>query len=85
MSLSYLCRKIANIRVHKFLSTTVLLILQDQNDALERFYEIQAELNLVKEKAEQQISQLKENLRLVYGALEESMKKMTPATPLIRI
>ncbi|MCJ8739430.1 hypothetical protein PDJAM_G00046980 [Pangasius djambal] len=54
----------------------------DQKVASERFQEIQTELSLVKETAEQQISQLKENLRLVYEALEESIKKTTPATPL---
>ncbi|XP_047006275.2 myosin phosphatase Rho-interacting protein isoform X5 [Ictalurus punctatus] len=54
----------------------------DQNIASERFQKIQTELNLVKETSEQQISQLKENLRLVYKALEESIKKTMPATPL---
>ncbi|KAF4092632.1 hypothetical protein AMELA_G00023440 [Ameiurus melas] len=54
----------------------------DQIIASERFQKIHTELSLVKETAEQQISQLKENLRLVYKALEESIKKTMPTTPL---
>ncbi|XP_026997526.2 myosin phosphatase Rho-interacting protein-like isoform X2 [Tachysurus fulvidraco] len=54
----------------------------DQKVASERLHEIQTELRLVKETAELQISQLKENLRLVYEALEESLKKMMPTMPM---
>ena len=37
---------------------------------------------MVKEKAEQQIEQLREHLRLAYEALAESMEKETSATSL---
>ncbi|XP_036446187.1 myosin phosphatase Rho-interacting protein-like isoform X2 [Colossoma macropomum] len=54
----------------------------DQRLAIERYQEIQMDHCMVKEKAEQQIEQLREHLRLAYEALAESMEKKTSATAL---
>ncbi|KAL6477118.1 hypothetical protein MHYP_G00156170 [Metynnis hypsauchen] len=52
----------------------------DQRLAIDRYQEIQMDHCMVKEKAEQQIEQLREHLRLAYEALAESMEKKTSAT-----
>ncbi|KAL7860267.1 hypothetical protein AOLI_G00166160 [Acnodon oligacanthus] len=54
----------------------------DQRLAIDRYQEIQMDHCMVKEKAEQQIEQLREHLRLAYEALAESMEKKTSATAL---
>ncbi|KAF7698186.1 myosin phosphatase Rho-interacting protein-like [Silurus meridionalis] len=55
------------------LKTELSAAKMDQKFASEKNQEIQTELSLVKDTAEQHISQLKENLKLVYKALEESL------------
>ncbi|KAI4890482.1 hypothetical protein NFI96_030693 [Prochilodus magdalenae] len=54
----------------------------DQRLTIERYQEIQADHCMVKKKAEQQIEQLREHLRLAYEALAESLEKKTSATVL---
>ncbi|XP_017567479.2 myosin phosphatase Rho-interacting protein-like isoform X2 [Pygocentrus nattereri] len=54
----------------------------DQRLAIDRYQEIQMDHCMVKEKAEQQIEQLREHLRLAYEALAESVEKKTSATAL---
>ncbi|XP_072550186.1 uncharacterized protein [Salminus brasiliensis] len=64
------------------LKTELDTSLMGQKLATERHQELQTDFSMAKEKAEQQIEQLREHLRLVYKALAESVEKRTCTTVL---